>query len=327
MSDDDIDDETEITDGPAIAPETGADGVDRFAEARALAAAAGGFVIDLPNHLLVHIPPPGGPAGRRLVVSFDNLASPRSQPPHLPWGHALFGKEGWGVLGVLARQGDFLRSEPLYDALERLAAQGLFASYGAVSMYGSSMGGYGAATFARLAPGCTVLAFAPQSTLDRDRAPFERRYPYAARMFDWKGRYSDAAEGIGAAGKAYLLYDPAVPEDRLHVRRLLAAKPDAIALRCPFMSHKLPPALLRMKLLKPVALEGLAGSLTPKGFYRAIRARRENTAHRLRVIAAAVARGHLPLAERAVRKSIVTAPNWKLRKLAAEIRQRRAGRL
>ena len=313
-------------DAPQSTPEPAhAPAADPFADARALAQQRGGFFIDLPRHALIHIPPAEAPARRRLIVSFENLASFKLEGQRLPWGQNVFASQGWDVLGVMAKEGDFFRSDDLFDALEKLRDDGFFAGFPDVSMYGTSMGGYGACAFAGLAPGCTVMAYAPQSSLDPAIAPFDRRYPYARRLYPWRGRYLDAAEGLAQAALAYILYDPSVPEDRQHMQRLTAAGPHVVPLPCPFMSHKLPPAFLRMRMLKQVALAGLTGGLDPQGFARMIRARRENNAHVMRVCERAVARGHLKLALRALNRQAERQPNWKVNKLRRHIRSKLTG--
>lgn len=301
---------------PATQPEA-----DPYARARDLAVAQGGFWADLPRHRLAYIPARAGAAPTRLVVSFDSLNAPKASGQRLPWGYSLLHRQGWDVLGVMADKGDFFRDDALFDALESLRDSGFFAAFPAVSMYGTSMGGYGAAAFAGLAPGCTVVAFAPQSSLYAPLVPFDRRYRYARRVFPWQGRYLDAGVGLAQAGRAYLFYDPFVPEDRAHIDRLMAAAPGAMALRCPLLSHKLPPAMLRMRILKDVSLAALDGSLTPAGFYAMLRARTTNTAHVLRVAQAAAARGHVALARRAVARQLEINPNWRLRRLRKQLGQ------
>ncbi|MDO5605957.1 MAG: hypothetical protein Q4G25_12430 [Paracoccus sp. (in: a-proteobacteria)] len=321
--DDSAADEDADANGDAIATQPAAPGA--FSDLDALVHARGGFMTTLTRHVLAHIPArtPQPAGSRRLIVAFDSLNSHRTDEPRMPWGYRLLDAQGWDVLGVLANAGDFYRSDELFDALEALRDTGFFAQFDHVSMYGTSMGGYGATTFAGLAPGCTVVAFAPQSSLVADIAPFDRRYSYARRLFPWAGRYVDAAEGFAHAGPSWLFYDPMIPEDRQHIARLVAANPRARAMACPFMSHKLPPAFLRMGLLKPVALAALQDQLDPAGFRRMIRVRHDNNTHVLRLAQAAQARGRLLLAERALVYRLSIARNWRLRQLLREIRRQK----
>jgi len=109
----------------------------------------------------------------RLVVSFDNLSSVRD--PALdrgPWGYEFVRKAGWSQLGILAFRPDWFRDPALFAYLEGLRDSGFFARFRDVAFMGTSMGGYGACAFSSLAPGCTVIAFSPQSTLDERLVPW-----------------------------------------------------------------------------------------------------------------------------------------------------------
>jgi hypothetical protein len=277
-----------------------------FDAVEAAARQGGGWCVRLPHHVLAWVP-----AGhRRLVVSFDNLSALRDDGPRWPWGYSFLAAGGWDVLGVMIRRKDWFRDPALWAALERLRDDGLFRRYDHVAMYGSSMGGFGALTFAPLAPGCTVLALAPQTTLAEDLAPFETRYRWGRAQGDWAGPWRDAAEGAKAAGKVYLGFDPAQPLDRAHVQRLAAVRP--VLLPMPHLGHKLPPALSRMGLLKPLAEAALTGGLTGPGFYRLFRGRR-NSVPWLAGLIERAGRRH-PAAARALADRLITErPHWKLR--------------
>ena len=282
---------------------------DPFAAVTEAAARLGGFVIDLPWHVVAWLPRGHG----RMAVSFDNLASVR-EARRMPWGDGFLAARGWDVLGVMIKQKDWFRHPALLDALEGLRDEGFFARPRAVSMYGSSMGGFGAATFAGLAPGCTVLAFAPQSSLAKSLAPFETRYKYGRSLGDWTGRYRDGAEGIRAAGRAYLAYDPALPPDAAHVARL--AGPNVTPLPMPHLGHKLPPALNRMGILKPLSETALAGTLEPAEFHRLYRARRASVPWLVSLFKRAGRSGHAGLALRQIaRLPPDQAQHWKLKQL------------
>ena len=110
----------------------------------------GGFTRDLPDHVLAHLPAPGSAprSERRLVITYDNLASVREREHRVPWGQEFLSAAGWDVLGVMVKAKDWFRHPALASAMEQLRDDGFFASYGAVSAFGSSMGGFGALTFA-----------------------------------------------------------------------------------------------------------------------------------------------------------------------------------
>lgn len=281
---------------------------DPFAPVRAAANASGGFCHEMTNHVAALLPC----AGQRLVVSFDNLVSPKAEGARMPWGHEFLARQGWDVLGIMARRADWFRHPDLWDFFDRLRDEGFFRRYQAVSMYGASMGGFGALTFAAAAPGCTVLAMAPQSTLAPRLTPFEHRFRYACRHHDWTGRYADAAEGVRTAGRAYVLFDPMEQADAAHAARLDG--PNVTLLRLPHAGHKLPPALRRMGLLKDVALPALTGGLEPSGFYRLYRQRRNSVPWLVNLLAHARQRGHLDAGLRLADTLLETRPHFKLRK-------------
>lgn len=115
------------------------------------------------------------------------------------------------------------------------------------------------------------------------------------------------------------MYDPTVPQDRAHAERLLAAK--AVDLRWPFLSHKVPPALKRMNILKPMALEMLDGTMTRKRFTELMRARRMAIPYTIRMIESAIARGHHDLAQAGLTRARQMGDNWKLRQLNRNLRK------
>ena len=297
-----------------------------FDPLRAMVARQGGSFRELPHHILTFLPG-HGEAARRLVVTWENLAAPGQKSTRVPWGYALLERQGWSVLGVMIKRKDFYRDASLFAALEGMRDAGFFAQFAQVSMYGSSMGGFGGLTFAGMAPGCTVVAFAPQSTLRRDLAPFERRYRYASRAFDWSGPYADACEGLASVGRAYVFYDPQVDEDRRHVARLLAAdrRGVIVPLRCHWMTHKLPPLMLRMGIMKDLAVAALTGTLTPAQFYRLARARMQNRGCIDRMLGQAMSRGHYRLGLAAAERAMAEAPAWQHRHRIRAFRAALAG--
>ena len=289
-----------------------------FEELRGIAERTGGFFQETQHHVLAHLP------GRdRLVVGFDNLASVNDLPRRV-FGQPLIRGQGWGALGILVKRKDWFRDAALFDALERIAADGLFRSYPEVSFYGASMGGFAALTFCRLSPGATVLAFAPQSTLAPDLAPFENRYRFVRRFTDWSGPYRDAAEGVSTARTVQIVYDPTIPQDAAHASRI--AGPNVQLLPCAHLTHKVPPALRRMNLLKEVTLAGLHGSLDRDSFARMMRGRRNSIPWTVAMLEHAAAHGHARLALRVLDARLEKDDHWKLRQLRPRLRAlRRSG--
>lgn len=274
-------------------PQTTTDPDAQFADIRDEVTAAGGQFISLPHHVLVHLP------GRdRLVATFDNRAALNTKEQRRPWGDALIRDQGWGCLGVMAREQNWYRCPELYPALERLVADTLIPAYDAFSLYGNSMGGFGALTFARLFPDPITVTFNAQTSLEHDVVPFERRFEPGRSLGDWTGPYIDGVEGAKDAAKNYVFYDPMVKEDNLHALRLDA--PNAVMLPCPWLTHPFMPVLASMQLLKPTAIAALDGSLTRDGFFRDYRRRRFSDRYMQELLTAAMERGHTKLARAAL---------------------------
>lgn len=241
---------------------------ERFGQARSHAAMSSGFLWEGPENALMFAPGSG-----RLVVTFDNLSSVRTDAPRWPWGWDVLRKGlGCSVLGVMATKRNWFRHDFVHDAFDALRAQGFFSRFVEILFYGASMGGFGALTYAAAAPGARVLAIAPQSTLDRRILPGEDRWGWTARL-DWDGRYADAAEGAAAADRAFVVSDPYFAPDVAQVSRLTG--PNVTRLRTPFMGHQLPNAFARMGVLKDLLFAAADGTLSEAQFYHLYRARRD----------------------------------------------------
>lgn len=204
-----------------------------------------------------------------LVVSFDNLSSVRGDPvDRESWGYGFIRKNGWSHLGVMAFQPTWFRDDELFDYMRGLADRGFFAGFKSVTMIGTSMGAYAATAFATLAPGCSVVAFSPQSTLKKSLVPWEKRFK-PGRRADWTGDFADASTEARAAGRVWLIYDPLFEEDRLHADRYDGA--NIMRLRARYAGHKTALFLRRAGLLSTVVREAVAGRLDETRFYELYR--------------------------------------------------------
>lgn len=262
----------------------------------------GGQYIELPSHVIVHIP-----GKDRLVACFDNRACVFSKKPRRPWGDSLVLSQGWGCLGVMALRQDWFRSELVFAALEDLVQSKLLPAYKSFSLYGNSMGGYGALAFAKLFPDPIVVTFNPQTSLEPTVVPFERRFEHGRSLGSWDGDYVDGVAGSTGAEKVYVFYDPMVKEDKLHAVRL--DRPNAVMVPCPWLTHPFMSMLASMQLLRPVAIKALAGNLTRDGFYRDFRRRRSSERYMYELLTAAVARNHVDLARKALARRLEVWPS------------------
>jgi hypothetical protein len=226
----------------------------------------------------------------QLIVTFDNLhVVGDTRPERDPWAAKFCADRGHSHLGVISQASDWFRDPDLITFLEGLAADGLFRRFRRVCFAGTSMGGFGALTFSALAPGSTVIAFSPQSTLKKDLVPWERRFG-KGRAANWSLPYSDAAEAVASASQIYLIYDPFHRQDRAHADRL--SGPNVTRLRAFGMGHKTALTLNRLDLLKRVLEEAITGVLAPADFYRSIRTRKTLYLYREAMAGHLAARGH-----------------------------------
>ncbi|SEN50374.1 Glycosyl transferase family 2 [Loktanella fryxellensis] len=229
-----------------------------------------------------------------LVVSFDNLSSVNDASlARDTWGYPFYAAEGWSHMGVMAFEKHWFRDTALFDALED--QRSLFAQFRTVVMTGTSMGAYAATAFADLAPGCTVLAYSPQATLDATRVPWEDRFG-SGRKQDWSGRYAFAPDHCRSARDVFVVYDPYFGPDRQHA--MLYRGDNVHHLQSWYTSHKSALFMRRADILKDLMREAAAGTLTPARYYALYRQRRDLPWYVNGLADHLIARGHAPLALR-----------------------------
>lgn len=236
--------------------------------------------------------------GDALVVSFDNLATIDEGWPRGPWAWKRLEPLGHSVLGVQSHAKDWFRQPTAPALLRGLEERGFFRRFRRVVLTGASMGGFAALNFAPLIPEARVLAFSPQTTMNRGIAPYEARFPYAVKRSNWEGMpFLDAAAAVPYIRRAVVVYDPFVPEDRAHAARL--AGPNMQLLRVPFATHEAIRVVLKSGTF-PVLINALVeGEGAGPAFWQAYRARRSVTKWQRAVLAAAANRGRHGLVIRA----------------------------
>ena len=240
-----------------------------------------------------------------LAVTFDNLSSVGEYDPPQPWLRWRMEQAGISLLGIMATRKDWYRNADTPDLIAALRDAGLFSRFRRMVFVGASMGGFSALAYAPMVPGAAVLAFSPQSTLARNLAPFERRYRYAARKWDWSDpAYLDGAEAGSTGAEVTLVYDPFVKEDRTHALRIVG--PDVRHVHVPLMGHR---AIRQIKAVGGLQelIEGvIRGAPDWPAFWRTFRARRAQVSWQRALVAEVRARGHdrlLPGALAALRAS------------------------
>jgi FkbM family methyltransferase len=176
-----------------------------------------------------------------LLVTFDNLASIDERPGTRPWPAWLEHRAkalSYSILGLQTHEKDWFRQPETEKWLVDLQKAGFFKPFKHIVFIGTSMGGFAALCYAGLVPGARVLAFSPQSALNRQIAPFEQRYPYPFRKFNWDSpAYLDAAEHVDQIAGGHVFYDPNVAEDKQHAQRLRT--PGLTDVAIPYAGHTL----------------------------------------------------------------------------------------
>ncbi|MEX0309776.1 MAG: hypothetical protein AB3N17_05950 [Tateyamaria sp.] len=244
-----------------------------------------GFVRNMPRHCVAYVP-----RNTSLLVTFDHFGSIHSEPPRLPWGHALAEDMGWSHLGNMTKQNDWFRHPDMFTLYRTLRDDGFFEQFEQVVFYGASMGGYAACAFSVVCPGARVVAIAPQTTLRRSIAPFETRFAQGRKLGHWSGPWVDAAQTVRTAHSVKLFYDPYTGKDASHAARFTQGR--VMHYHTPFMGHRVPQLLKSMGLLSTVASRAIKGGLNPLKFRRLLRARYSDPVYVRALLELAQDRGH-----------------------------------
>ncbi|MEY8800422.1 hypothetical protein AB9K35_08920 [Leisingera sp. XS_AS12] len=250
-----------------------------------------GFFDELEEHSFLFMP-----RGRTLVVTFDNLdIAMTKRDDRRPWGFSFIEAQGWSMLGVMANGWTWFRHAEVTAKFEALRDSGFFDRFERVVFYGASMGGYAAAAYAAAAPGSTVFAISPQSTLDKRLVPWEMRYKKVWER-DFSGPFGDAALASQAAGEVHVMYDPYVAPDAAHAARFTGS--NVTFWRCPLLGHRLGSSLQQMGILQDIATGAINGTLTPQRFRQLLRRRHGFARYQRELANLALERGHPQLARK-----------------------------
>ncbi len=253
-----------------VASSTRQSDADWLSQLTALGEARGGAVLLGPRHRAMLV----DGSEDVLVVSFDSIASARQgSTSGMPHAMAQSAIHDWSHLALISEGPGWFRDPEVWTHFDRLTDEGFFDAFRTVLFCGAGPGGYAAAAFSVAAPGATVIAVAPQATLDPRVAPWDDRY-LSARRLDFTSRYGYAPEMIEAAQRVVVLYDPLDDLDASHAA--LFRGPQVSHIRFRHGGHPLAPALQEMGLIG-LALDLAAQErLTEAALYRTLRARRDH---------------------------------------------------
>jgi hypothetical protein len=210
--------------------------------------------------------------GPVLLVTFERADDMRRATGEgLPAGLTLARDEGWSSLCLIAEGETWFRDAALYGYFDRLVHDAFFEDFDRVVIYGAGMCGYAACAYSVSAPGATVVAVQPVSTLDPARTGWDPRFLRFRRLC-FTDRYGYAPDMTEGAGEVFVIHDPEERLDAMHAA--LFARPHARLLRCPNLGDRIDTALDRMGLLAPLLHAAGEGLLTPALFHRLYRNRR-----------------------------------------------------
>jgi len=267
-----------------------------------------GFYVNFEKFAAVYV----ARGNNRLVVAFDNLSAVNDTSLNREaWGDKFYAENGWSSLGIISFDANWYRDDVLFDYLENLRDTGFFAQFKNVVFTGTSMGGYAAAAFCDLAPGSTVIAFSPQSTLSKALVPWEKRFN-RGRKQDWSGRYTDAANHTSAAARVYLCYDPYMPGDKSHASRFTGD--NIVHLHSNYVGHKNVVFLRKVGILKDVTRQCINHKMTTAKFNALFRARRSLPWYYFGLFDMALARNHRALTDIIIRNVAQASGNPNLPK-------------
>ena len=237
--------------------------------------------------------------GTTLLVTFETIQGMHALSNLAqPLGWEMLRDHGWSHLCIASDGDTWFRDKAVYGYFDRLIDDGFFDEFDNVIFYGAGPCGYAAAAYSAAAPGSTVFAISPQSTLDKSIVPWEMRYKKAWSR-DFSGPFGDASISSQAAKDVHIMFDPYVRPDAAHAARYTG---DNVTFwRCPLLGHRLGSSLSQMGALQTIARKAIAGDLTAHEFHGLLRARHTFPRFQRELANLALDRGHPALAKQVCR--------------------------
>lgn len=213
--------------------------------------------------------------GDKLIVCFETVASIRKlNAEEAPLGWLMSRGNGWSSLTIIAQEGEsWFRDPALYAYFDRLIDDGYFDEFETVLFYGAGGAGYAAAAYSVAAPEAHVLALRPQATLAPEIARWDRRH-LPQRRHDFVSRFGYAPMMLETAARAWVIYDPIIPEDAMHAQLFKAD--NTVLLRTPHLGDAIERDFISMEILTDLIEEAMDGTLDARGFAELWRERRDH---------------------------------------------------
>lgn len=222
-------------------------------------------------------------ASPTLLVTFETVGNIREDSENeLPFGFDLVAENGWSHLCIIAHGNTWFRDKSVYGYFDRLVDDGFFEDFDQVIFMGAGMCGYAAAAYSVVAPGCTVLAYNPQATLDPRITEWDHRFS-SMRRTSFTDRYGFAPDMIDAADQVFVFYDPEEEMDAMHAA--LFTRSHVTKLRCRHLGHHILQDMIHMDILQPLLDAAGDGDDIARRFHRLFRARHDYAPYLRRLLA------------------------------------------
>ena len=207
-------------------------------------------------------------SGSTLLVSFEFKGKDAK-----PFAAPLAEESGTSFLTILTDREDWFREDTLFNYFDDLTDDGFFDQFDQIVFFGVGMCGYAAAAFSVVAPGATVVAIAPQATLDPTFASWDKRYRNKRRL-DFTSRYGYAPQMVQGAEKVFVIYDPAHQEDAIHAA--LFNGPNVEILKCSLHGPSAEADLDMIGALPEIIDASCEGEMSKSTYHQIMRARRRS---------------------------------------------------
>ncbi len=170
---------------------------------------------------------PFGDVRRRAVITFDHWRDASERKSPVPYAAGFLAKRDIAHINIFAHWNHWFQVEDMAAALEKVRE--LTVDSAERIVYGSSMGGFGAMQFGDALQASKVIAFAPQYSMDPEKAPFETRYvgDVDRIVANWRMRrpegtvngafIHDTVDAVRLPEQTYVIYDPGLSADAAHV--------------------------------------------------------------------------------------------------------------
>ena len=232
----------------------------------------------------------------RWVVTFDNYSIGHGFERE-GFAEAYLKSQGISAIHIMGRREDWYQYPEMPDVLA--AVREVVGGATRSITYGSSMGGYAALRFADLLGVDAAFALSPQYSINPALVPFEKRWLQDAERIVWP---PEGEPALPTRAQPLVVYDPA-SIDKAHVD-LIAGETDLVAIPVRYSGHPSAAMLAEQKILSPLLMDVLDGTLDPVKYRQAAKARRKDSVTYLITLSEAAAPRRrdtaLQLAQRAI---------------------------